>query len=101
MMSPLVTLNRSSCVMVHRGSPYTPDPGTAVPGSIGKKIGFGSGRPLNRAAGFVHRRRRLVAGHDLVDAIEIFRIVLALGLRLANEGRRHQLMVALAIIDLV
>src|ERR1700736_6172837 len=58
-------------------------------------------RPLDGAAGLADRRRRLVAGDDFVHAIEVFRIVLALRLRLADKRRGHQLMVALAIIDLV
>ena len=43
-------------------------------------------RPLNRAAGFAHCGRGLVARDDFIDAVEIFRIVLALGLRLADKG---------------
>src|ERR1700743_2211575 len=101
MISPLVMLNRSSCVIFHRGSPHTPDPGTDVPGSS-EDANVRTGRlsrPLNAATGLAHRRGGLVAGPDLVDAIEVFRIVLALGLRLADERRGHQLMVALAVID--
>ena len=53
-------------------------------------------QPVSLTAGAV-----LSPGDDFVDAVQVFRIVLALGLRLADEGRRHQLMVALAVIDLV
>src|SRR6516165_12259882 len=101
MMSPLVTLNRSSCAIFHRKKnpparsirelkPPDDDP---VKGLLG--------RPLDGAAGVAYRRRRLVARDHLVDAIEILRIVLAFRLRFTDEGRRHQLMVALAVVDLV
>ena len=53
-------------------------------------------QPVSLTAGAV-----LSPGDDFVDAVQVFRIVLALRLRLADEGRGHQLMVALAVIDLV
>src|SRR5579863_4612994 len=100
MMSPLVTLNRSSCVIIHRRSPNASDPGAGLPDQKGKSR-FSLGGPLHRATGFAYRRSRLVARHDFVDAIEVLGVVLALGLRLADKGRCHQLMIALAVIDLV
>ena len=48
-----------------------------------------SGRPLDTAAGVGDGGRRLVAGDDLIDAEQVFRVVLALRLRLAHEGRCH------------
>src|SRR5579885_2436713 len=77
MIRPLVTLKSRSCVMRLLS------------------------RPLQLASRLVHRRRVLVARDHLVDAKKVFRIVLALGLRLADESRGHQLMIALAIVAFV
>src|SRR5260221_10082751 len=68
---------------------------------VPRPLADASGRPLQFAAGFRLGRRRLVAGHDLIDAEEVLGVVLALLLRLADEGRGHQLMVALAVVALV
>src|SRR5579872_2440062 len=90
------------------------DPGVLAPGSVSHRpwwsgppvpslalISISSARPLDGAAGVADRRRGLVARNDFVDVVKVFRIVLSARLRFANEGRRHQLMVALAVIDLV
>src|SRR6201996_607835 len=99
MISPLVTLNSRSVVIFHRKRRPAAGPGRWP--RTGNIMEFSLARPLNSAAGLGNRGRGLVARDDLVNAIEVFRVVLALGLRLADEGRGHQLMVALAVIDLV
>ena len=59
------------------------------------------GWPFELATGFGHGRRRLVARDDFIDPEQVVRIVLAFRLSLADEDGRHQLMIALAVIDLV
>src|ERR1051326_3132988 len=98
MMSPLVMLKRRSCVIFHRQKARI-DPGPCRPGSANRSLTLR--RPLNPAAGLFDRRSGLVTWHDLVDAIEILRIVLAAGLRFTDERGCHELMVALAIIAFV
>src|SRR6476620_9655368 len=100
MISPLVTLNRRSCVIIHRVRKHASGPGGSAPGPQ-LMAGLMLGGPLNGATGFADGGRRLVTGNDFIDAVEILGVVLALRLRLADEGRRHQLMVALAVVDLV
>src|SRR3954453_19273495 len=98
MISPLVILNRRSWVISHRKEPCTRS------GRLYSRIRKQPtmlGRPLNFAAGVFDRRSGLVARHNLVDAVQIFRIVLAVRLRLAHEGRCHELMIALAVVALV
>src|SRR5665647_3349840 len=99
MMSPLVTLNRSSCHIIHRKKLMHLAREANASRSSRETADFMLGRPLHIAAGFADGRRGLVASHDLVDPEQVFRIVLALRLRLADKGRRHQLMIALAVID--
>src|SRR5579872_1207152 len=90
------------------------DPGVLAPGSVSHRpwwsgppvpslalISISSARPLDGAAGVAHGRCSLVARNDFVDVVKVFRIVLAARLGLADEGRGRQLMIALAIIDLV
>src|SRR5437660_6678244 len=99
MMSPLVMLKRRSSVIIHRLRKVTGPIRNASPGS--EKWQIILGWPSNITTGFTDCGRGLVARDDFVNAEEIFRIVLALRLRLADKGGRHQLMVALAVIDLV
>src|SRR3954454_11960164 len=103
MMSPLVTLNRRSCVIIHTRKSIDlkrsgPDPAKySGSGSSGLRLGW----PLNITAGVADGGRRLVARYDFIDTEEVLRVVLAIGLRLSHKGGCHQLMVALAVIDLV
>src|SRR4051794_2912675 len=99
MISPLVTLNRRSCVIDHRNRRPAADLECIGPGSKASRSSLAW--PMNSAAGIADGGRGLVARNDFVDTEEIFGVVLALGLRLADEGRCHQLMVALAIVALV
>src|SRR5512138_978533 len=114
MMRPLVILNSSSSVMrrpllLHldaalargsaRGAVRVPCAGS--PSWSGRDRCAKSGRPLDLAAGRAFRRGRLVACDDLIDAEQILGIACRLGQRLADERRRHQLVVALAVVALV
>src|SRR5207344_3664664 len=100
MMSPLVTLNRSSCVIVHRRKTHAYDPGDTLSEPV-EILDLMLRRPLHGAAGLADRRRGLVAADDFIDTVQVFGIVLSLRLRFADESRRHQLMVALAVVNLV
>src|SRR5262249_45780100 len=113
MIRPLVMLKSSTCVM--RGSyprswaarvGWAPDGRERKKRARGRSLSAGarrrgSARHRQLAAGLADRRRGLVASHDLIDIEEILGIVGALGLRRADEGRGHELMIAGAVVHLV
>src|ERR1700760_1364589 len=99
MISPLVMLNRSSVVMVHRKRKHTFDPGVVAPGSWNRAPGLsdrGSSRPLDLAAGGLDRSGGFFAGHRILHGEHPVRIALR-RVRLAREHGAHQLVVAGAI----
>src|SRR5271165_5036597 len=62
---------------------------------------LGLGRPLEAAARFGLWKRGLISPDDLDDIEQVFGIVRALGTRLTDKSRSHELMVACAVIGLV
>src|SRR5262249_51521716 len=87
MMSPLVTLNSRSCVIACNTAP--------APGPVRSR------RPYDRAAGRSFRGGSLVARDHLIDAEQIFGVARGLLHRFTDKGRRHQLVIALAVVALV
>src|SRR5689334_22313991 len=68
-----------------------------APSAAARGLGQRSGRIVELAAGLARRRHEARAFYDLVDDEQVFRILSALGLRMADEHRRHQLMVLGAV----
>src|SRR3974390_1502970 len=106
MISPFVTLNSSSCSIDRRSAPQTVALNMARLESdytpqAQQTAGLSSSRPLKRAAGFSLRRIDLVPRDHLIDLEEILRIPRGLLYGLTDEGGSHQLMIAVAVIDLV
>src|SRR3974390_240472 len=106
MISPFVILNSSSCSIERRSAPqtgafnmarlesnYTPQAQQAA--------GLSASRPLKREAGSSLRRIDLVPREHVIDLEEILRIPRGLLYGLTDEGGSHQLMIAVAVIDLV
>src|SRR5271166_1803790 len=60
-----------------------------------------SSRPLQRAAGLGYGGCCLVARNDRVDPKQVLRVARAFRLRLPDEGRGHELVIAAAVVDLV
>src|SRR5215472_15817372 len=110
MIRPLVMLKSSTCVM--RGSWATQWTGRGrlakgkETGARGRGLSSGAPRRVSArhrqlAAVLAHGRSGLVAGDDLVDLEQLLRVIRALALGGADEGRGHELVVSGAVVHLV
>src|SRR5579859_4194275 len=100
MMSPLKMLKRTSCVMRRSrcGGPCPFCVSVIAGHAATRPVAASLRRPGHLAAGVWHRKRSLVTLHQLRGGKQILGIAARrCRLRMADEERRHQLVVALAV----